>query len=81
MRLHQARMRGHDADTKTVGATFGRRNASLVNVIAVPVRLAALIQHRRSGIADVVVICFTVVRFHTHVVWIDRTEMNSRRDL
>ena len=43
VRLHQARVRGHDADTKAVGAAFGCGNAALVNVISVAVSLAALI--------------------------------------
>ena len=42
MRLHQAGMRGDDADAKAVGAAFGCGNAALVNVIAVAVCLAAV---------------------------------------
>jgi hypothetical protein len=43
VRLHQAGVGRHDADAETVGAAFSRGNASLVNVIAVPVGLAALV--------------------------------------
>ena len=39
MRLHQARMRGHDPDAETVGAAFSCRNVALVNVIPVAIGL------------------------------------------
>src|SRR5437867_12470329 len=41
VRLHQARMCGHDADAETVGAAFGRGDAALVNVGAVVIAVAA----------------------------------------
>jgi|SRR4030095_8320675 hypothetical protein len=41
--LHQAGMRGDDAYAEAVCAAFRRGNASLVNIIAVSVGLAALI--------------------------------------
>ena len=50
VRLHQAGVRGHDAHAETVGAAFGRGNTALVNVSAVAVGLAALIQHGRAGL-------------------------------
>ena len=43
VRLHQAGMRGDHANAKPVSAAFSRRNAALVNVIAIPVGLAAFI--------------------------------------
>ncbi len=43
MRLHQARVDGHDADAETIGAAFGRGNAAFVKVGAVAIDLASLI--------------------------------------
>ena len=43
VRLHQARVDGHDADAETIGAAFGRGNAAFVKVGAVAIDLASLI--------------------------------------
>src|SRR5206468_3103495 len=43
VRLHKAGMRGHDAHAETVRPAFSRGNATLVNVVAVAIGLAALI--------------------------------------
>ena len=70
--LHQAGMRGHDAHAKAVGAAFRRGNCSLVNVIAVSIRAAGLIEDSRRRIANVTIIHFAVVGFHSHMLRIDR---------
>ena len=81
MRLHQAGMRGHDAHAETVGAAFGRRDRSLVNVIAVPIGFAALIQNSGVRIADVAIVYFAVIGFHAHMLRIDGAEMHASADL
>ncbi len=81
MHLHKARVRRHDAYAETIRAAFGRGDGSLVNIIAVSISTAALIEDGRRRIADVTVIHFTVVRFDAHMLWIDRPEMDARRDL
>ena len=81
MRLHQARMRGHDAHAEAVGAAFSRGNAALVNVCAVSIGLAALIQHGGGRIADVAVVYFAVIGFHAHMLRIDPAQMHARTDL
>ncbi len=80
MPLHQAGMRGHDAHAKAIGTAFRRGDCSLVNVIAVSVRAASLIEERRRRIPNVTIINFAMVGFHSHTLWIDGAEMNSRRD-
>ncbi len=53
----------------------------MINIIAAPIYLAALIQNSCGWITDVAVICLAVVRFYAHVVWIHCAEMDARRDL
>ncbi len=74
-------MRRHNAHAKAVGAAFRRGNCSLVNIIAVSIRAAGLIEDSRRRIANVAIIHFAVVGFHSHMLRIDRAQMNSRRDL
>ena len=81
MHLHKAGMRRHYAHAKAISAAFRSGNRSLVNVIAISIRASALIQNGRRGIANVTIIHFAVVRFHSHMLWIDRPEMNSRCDV
>ena len=66
---------------KAVGAAFGRGNAALVNVIAVPVGLAALIEHSGGGITEVAVVHFAVIRFDAHMLRIKCAQMHARADL
>ena len=81
MHLHQARVSGHDAHAKAVSAAFSRRDRSLVNIISVSIRATVLIEDGRRRITNVTVIHFAMVGFHSHMLWIDRAEMDSRRDL
>src|ERR1700730_5708350 len=74
-------MRRHDAHAEAVRAAFRGGDCSLIIIIAVSIRAAALIEESRRGIANVTVIHFAVVSFHSHLLWIDRAQMNSRRDL
>ena len=74
-------MRGHDAHAKAIRPAFGGGDCSLVNVITVAIGAASLIEDSRRRIANVSVIRFAVVGFHPHMVWLDRAEMNVRRDL
>src|SRR4029453_5461402 len=81
MHLHQTGVRRQNAHTEAVGAAFRGRDCSLINIIAVSIRSAPLIGGSRRKIWNVAVIPFTVVGFHSHMLWIDRAQMNSRRDL
>src|SRR5947208_16208618 len=78
--LHQARMCGHDAHAKAVRAAFRRGDCSLVNLLSVSIRFAGLIEECRLTIANVAVINLAMVDLHSHMLWIDGAEMNSRRD-
>ena len=49
----------------------------MIEIIAVPIRLAALIKNSGSGIANLAIICFAVVRLDTHMFGIDSAEMNA----
>ena len=81
MRLHEIRVRGHDADAEAVGAALGRWNAPLVNVIADAIGFAALIQNGGVRITDVAIVHFAVVGFHAHVLRIECAEVYARTDL
>ena len=81
MHLHQAGMCRHDTHAKAISAAFRRGDRSLINIIAVAICAAGLIEEGRRGISDVAVVNFTMVRLHAHVLWIDRSEMNARRNL
>ena len=81
MRLHQIRMRRHDAYAEAVSAAFGRRNAALVNVISVAVALTTLIEHTGGWIKEVAVVHFAVICFDPHVLWVDCAQVNARADL
>src|SRR5262245_19610542 len=76
--LHQAGMRRHYTHAKAVGATFRRGDRSLVDIIPISIRASALIEQGRRRIANVTIVDFAVVGFHSHMLWIDGTEMNSR---
>src|SRR4029450_3969954 len=81
MHLHQTGVRRQNAHAEAVGAAFRGGDCSLINIIAVSIRSAALIEDSRRRIANVAVIHFTVVGFHSHMLWIDSAPTNSRRDL
>ena len=73
-------MRGHDAHAKAVGTALCGRDCSLVNVITVSVCAACLIEESPGRIANVAVIHFAVVGFHSYMFWIDCAEMNPSAD-
>src|SRR5581483_1008744 len=81
MCLHETWMRGHYAHAKAVCAAFRRGDCSLVNVIPLTIGAAGLIEDSRRRIANVTIIRFAVVGFHTHMLWVDPTQMDARRDL
>src|SRR5206468_9756604 len=81
MHLHETRMRRHDAHAKAVSAAFRRRHCSLIDVIAVSICAASLIEDSRRSITNITIICFAVVGFHSHMLRINRAEMNPRCDL
>src|SRR5205823_8381044 len=81
VRLHQARMRGHDAHAKAVGAAFGSGNAPLIHVIPIPIGLAGLIEYSRVWIADVAIVYLAVICFDAHMLRVDCAEMDARSDL
>src|SRR5437762_5976493 len=60
MHLHETRMRRHDAHTKAVSAAFRRGDCSLIDVIAVSICAAGLIEDSRRRITNVTVIRFAV---------------------
>jgi len=74
-------MSGDNAHAEAIRAAFRGGDCSLINIIAVSVRAAALIEEGCRGIANVTIIHFAMVGFHSHMLWIDRAEMDSRRDL
>ena len=78
MRLHQMRMRGNDANTEAIGATFRGGHSSLVKIIAVAIARIALIENSDRGISDSAILGLAVIRFHAHMFRIDRTEMHFR---
>src|ERR1700730_16946964 len=74
-------MRWDNAHAEAVRAAFRGGGCSPIDISAVSIRSAALIEEGRRGVANVAVIHFAVVGFHSHMLWIDRAQMNSRRDL
>ena len=54
-------MRGHDAHAKAVGAAFRGGDCSLVNVIAVSIGAAGVIEDGRRRITNVTIIRFAMV--------------------
>ena len=65
-------MRGDNAHAEAVRAAFSGGDCSLINIIAVSIRSAALIEEGRGRIANVAVIHFAMVGFYPHMLWIDR---------
>src|SRR5438477_1314752 len=70
-----------NAHAKAVSAAFSRRDRSLVNIISVSILATVLIEEGRRRITNVTVIHFAVVGFHSHMLRIDRAQVDSRRDL
>src|SRR5205814_10058656 len=74
-------MSGDNAHAEAIRAAFRGGDCSQINIIAVSVRAAALIEEGCRGIANVTIIHFAIVGFYSHILWIDRAEMDSRREL
>src|SRR5437868_9302218 len=79
--LHQTGMSRDNSHAEAIRAAFRGGDCSLINIIAVSIRAAALIEEGRRGIANVTIIHFAVVDFHPHMLWIDRAQVDSCRDL
>src|SRR4030095_6400134 len=66
---------------EAIGTAFRRRKEAFVDVIAVAADAAPFSQDRDSGIAHRIVFSFSVVSLHSHMLRVERPEMDARSHL